>query len=51
MEAEIGQIEFIRDTLMNGPPMLARRTNQLVMCLSFVKLAHDFTKSLWLTDR
>jgi hypothetical protein len=51
IEAEIGQIEFIRKTLMSEPPMLARRTNHLVMCLSFVKLARDRAIALKLTDR
>ena len=51
IENEIGQIEFIRDILMDRPPMLARRVNHLVMYLSFVKLAKDLVISIDLTDR
>jgi hypothetical protein len=51
IEDEIGHIENIRDILMQRPPMLARRVNHLVMCLSFVKLAKDLVISMDLTDR
>ena len=51
IEDEIGHIENIRDILMQRPPMLARRVNHLVMCLSFVKLAKDLVISMGLTDR
>ena len=51
IEQEIGQIDIIRSSLMSGPPMLARRVNHLVMCLSFVQLARDSVLALDLTDR
>jgi hypothetical protein len=51
IEHEIGQIDFLRSTLMSEPPMLARRVNHLVMCLSFAQLARDSVLALDLTDR
>ena len=51
IEQEIGQIDIIRSSLMSGPPMLARRVNHLVMCLSFAQLARDSVLALDLTDK
>ena len=51
IEDEICHIDNIRDILMQRLPMLARRVNHLVMCLSFVKLAKYLVISMDLTEQ